>query len=117
MSSGSESSPEEDQATATDQEDVKADLSAEQTTSRWHEIMIEIDEISNEHVLLDVSESAKEIYQYLPRTDCQICGEQNCYAFAIKLAGREIELDRCRPLLEAKYATNLEHIRTLLEYL
>lgn len=60
MSSGGESSQEEDGATATDQEDMNADLSAEQSTSRWHEIMIEIDEISNENVLLDVSESAKE---------------------------------------------------------
>ncbi len=58
-----------------------------------------------------------EIYQYLPRTDCQICGEQSCYAFAIKLVGRETEIDKCTPLIEPRYATNLEHIRTLLEYL
>ncbi len=58
-----------------------------------------------------------EIYQYLPRTDCQVCGEQSCYAFAIKLVGRETEIDKCTPLLEPKYATNLEHIKTLLEYL
>ncbi len=58
-----------------------------------------------------------EIYQYLPKTDCQICGEQSCYAFAIKLVGRETALDRCTPLLEARYTTNLEHIRALLEYL
>jgi ArsR family metal-binding transcriptional regulator len=58
-----------------------------------------------------------EIYEYLPKTNCQICGEQSCYAFAIKLVGRETMLDKCTPLLEAKYTTNLEHIRTLLEYL
>jgi ArsR family metal-binding transcriptional regulator len=58
-----------------------------------------------------------EIYEYLPKTNCQVCGEQSCYAFAIKLVGRETSLDKCTPLLEAKYATNLEHIRTLLEYL
>ena len=58
-----------------------------------------------------------EIFQYLPKTDCQICGEQSCYAFAIKLVGRETALDKCTPLLEAKYTTNLEHIRALLEYL
>ena len=58
-----------------------------------------------------------EIFQYLPKTDCQICGEQGCYAFAIKLVGRETALDKCTPLLEAKYTTNLEHIRALLEYL
>jgi ArsR family metal-binding transcriptional regulator len=58
-----------------------------------------------------------EIFQYLPKTDCQTCGEQSCYVFAIKLVGRETALDKCTPLLEAKYTTNLEHIRALLEYL
>jgi ArsR family metal-binding transcriptional regulator len=58
-----------------------------------------------------------EIYEYLPKTNCQICGEQSCYTFAIKLVGRETALDKCTPLLEAKYITNLEHIRALLEYL
>jgi ArsR family metal-binding transcriptional regulator len=58
-----------------------------------------------------------EIYQYLPKTDCKICGEQSCYSFAIRLVGRETALDKCTPLLDAKYATNLEHIRVLLEYL
>ena len=58
-----------------------------------------------------------EIYKYLPKSDCRICEEQSCYAFAIKLVGRETALDKCTPLLEARYSTNLEHIRTLLEYL
>lgn len=58
-----------------------------------------------------------EIHEYLPKTNCQICGELSCYSFAIKLVGREVALDKCTPLLEAKYATNLEHIRTLQEYL
>jgi len=58
-----------------------------------------------------------EIYKYLPKTDCRICEEQSCYAFAIKLVGRETALEKCTPLLEAKYSTNLEHIKTLLEYL
>ena len=58
-----------------------------------------------------------EIYEYLPKTNCQICGEQSCYTFAIKLVGRETVLDKCTPLLESKYSTNLEHLRALLEYL
>jgi len=58
-----------------------------------------------------------EIYNYLPRTDCRKCGEQSCYAFAIRLAAGETVLDRCSPLLEADYATNLEHLRALLVYL
>jgi ArsR family metal-binding transcriptional regulator len=51
-----------------------------------------------------------EIYKYLPRTNCQICGEQSCYSFAIRLVGGETTLD-------ARYATNLEHLRALLAYL
>ena len=58
-----------------------------------------------------------EIYKYLPKTNCQICGEQSCYSFAIRLVGGDTTLDKCTPLLEAKYATNLEHLRALLEYL
>jgi ArsR family metal-binding transcriptional regulator len=58
-----------------------------------------------------------EIYAYLPKTNCLICGEQSCYSFAIRLVGRETTLDKCTPLLDAKYATNLEHLRALLEYL
>src|SRR5512136_797462 len=58
-----------------------------------------------------------EIYQYLPKTDCRICVEQSCYSFAIKLVGQETTLDKCTPLLDAIYATNLEHLRALLEYL
>ncbi|MDD4093654.1 MAG: (Fe-S)-binding protein [Methanothrix sp.] len=46
-----------------------------------------------------------------------MCGEQSCYSFAIKLVARETTLDKCISLLEAKYTTNLEHIRALLEYL
>jgi ArsR family metal-binding transcriptional regulator len=58
-----------------------------------------------------------EIYQYLPKTDCKICGEQSCYSFAIRLVGQETSLDKCTPLLDAKYAINLEHLRAMLEYL
>jgi ArsR family metal-binding transcriptional regulator len=58
-----------------------------------------------------------EIYKYLPKVDCRICEEQSCYAFAIKLVGGETALDKCTPLLDARYSTNLEHIRILLEYL
>jgi ArsR family metal-binding transcriptional regulator len=57
-----------------------------------------------------------EIYTYLPKTNCKICGEQSCYTFAIRLMGKETTLDRCTPLLEPKYATNLEHLKALLEY-
>jgi ArsR family metal-binding transcriptional regulator len=58
-----------------------------------------------------------EIYEYLPKTNCKACGEQSCYSFAIRLVGRETTLDKCAPLLEPRYATNLEHLRALMEYI
>jgi Uncharacterized protein conserved in archaea len=58
-----------------------------------------------------------DIYKYLPGTNCRICGEQSCYSFAIRLVGKETKLDRCTPLLEQRYAVNLEHLKVLMEYL
>lgn len=58
-----------------------------------------------------------EIYKYLPKTDCKICGEQSCYAFAIRLIAGERALEKCTPLLEPKFATSLETLRALREYL
>ncbi|HPC89728.1 MAG TPA: (Fe-S)-binding protein [Methanothrix sp.] len=58
-----------------------------------------------------------EIYKYLPGTDCRICGEQSCYAFAIRLVAGEASLNRCSPLLEARYAASLEHLTALMEYI
>jgi len=58
-----------------------------------------------------------EVYKYLPKTDCKICGEQSCYAFAIRLVGGETTLEKCTPLLETKFTTSLETLRALREYL
>ncbi len=58
-----------------------------------------------------------EVYKYLPKTDCKICGEQSCYAFAIRLIGGETTLEKCTPLLETKFTTSLETLRALREYL
>lgn len=58
-----------------------------------------------------------EIHKYLPKIDCRECGEQSCYTFAIKLVAGETALDKCPPLKDPNYATNLEHLRALLEYL
>jgi ArsR family metal-binding transcriptional regulator len=58
-----------------------------------------------------------EIYEYLPKTNCGICEEQSCYSFAIRLMAGETSLGKCTPLTEGKYATHLEHLSALLEYL
>ncbi|MCS7116868.1 MAG: acetyl-CoA decarbonylase/synthase complex subunit gamma [Nitrososphaerota archaeon] len=44
-----------------------------------------------------------EVYKYLPKTNCKECGEPNCMAFAVKLVNREIELNKCTPLLKEEY--------------
>jgi len=95
--------------------------SEEEARANLDEIMKTINEAVVKGVTPVQREKVKvdhaEIYEYLPKTNCQICAEQSCYAFAIKLVGRQTHLDRCTPLLDPRYATNLEHIRTLLEYL
>ncbi|WP_340820155.1 (Fe-S)-binding protein [Methanolobus sp. WCC4] len=58
-----------------------------------------------------------EIYKYLPKTNCHICGEQSCYSFAIRLVAGETTLGRCTVLQDNKYSVNLEHLRVLMEYL
>ena len=40
-----------------------------------------------------------DVYKLLPRTNCKECGEENCMAFATKLANREVTLEKCPPLL------------------
>ncbi len=69
--------------------------------------------VPRERVMVDHA----EVYKYLPKIDCKICGEQSCYAFAIRLVGGEIALEKCTPLLEPKFATSLETLRALREYL
>ena len=89
------------------------------------ETLVGLKDIINEAIVKGVTpvprEKVKvdhaEIYQYLPKTNCGVCGEQSCYTFAIRLVGRETTLDKCAPLLDARYATNLEHLRAMLEYL
>jgi len=68
---------------------------------------------ARERVLVDHA----EIYKYLPKTDCKICGEQSCYTFAIRLVGGETALEKCTPLQEPNFATSLETLRALREYL
>ncbi len=49
-----------------------------------------------------------DLYKYLPKTNCKICGEETCMAFAMKLISREVVVDDCTPLLEPKYAADLK---------
>jgi ArsR family metal-binding transcriptional regulator len=57
---------------------------------------------------------ALDIFKLLPGTNCKKCGEPSCLAFAVKLAGRDIEFTKCDPLFSEKYQ---EKQRVLVELL
>lgn len=59
----------------------------------------------------------KEVYKYLPQTNCGKCGEQGCYSFAIKLMARQIALERCTLLKEPEYVSKQEHLQVLANYI
>jgi ArsR family metal-binding transcriptional regulator len=47
---------------------------------------------------------AMEIYQLLPQTNCKLCGQPSCFAFASKITVGEAQVEACTPLLdEAQY--------------
>lgn len=46
---------------------------------------------------------ALEIFMRLPRTNCRICGEATCLAFAVKLWQSRADLAQCRPVFGAEY--------------
>jgi ArsR family metal-binding transcriptional regulator len=54
------------------------------------------------------------IYNCLPQTNCQECGEATCMAFAIQLLAGESSLELCTPLKEPKYSENINCLEVLL---
>jgi ArsR family metal-binding transcriptional regulator len=50
--------------------------------------------------------SPMKIYELLPKTNCKLCGEQGCFAFAAKLLNSEKTLQDCPPLDSKEYAAN-----------
>lgn len=55
-----------------------------------------------------------EIYQLLPKTNCKICGEATCMAFAVKLIKGGAKIEECTPLEEEKYKKKLERLKEIL---
>ena len=59
--------------------------------------------------------SPLDVFNLLPKTNCGICGEDTCFAFATKVADRKVELELCTPLFEeANYRKSQERLRVLL---
>ncbi len=59
--------------------------------------------------------SPLDVYASLPRTNCKVCGEPNCMAFATKLINRETVLENCTPLKEEKYKGAYEKLWDILK--
>jgi ArsR family metal-binding transcriptional regulator len=55
-----------------------------------------------------------EIYELLPWTNCQQCGEVTCMAFAFGLLEARHRLDECPRLLDAKAATQYQMLSDML---
>ena len=55
-----------------------------------------------------------EVYAYLPKTNCKMCGEASCMAFAVKLLNLEKSLDDCPLLKEERYKGLKETLESLL---
>jgi len=56
-----------------------------------------------------------EVYAYLPKLNCGMCGEQTCIAFATKLLMMERKIDECPLLREEKNRGLKETLESLLK--
>ena len=59
----------------------------------WRPVREAIDELTRERERWP--SAASQIYKLLPKTNCQECGLPTCLAFAMKLAQKGTELDKC----------------------
>jgi ArsR family metal-binding transcriptional regulator len=58
---------------------------------------------------------AMEIYQVLPQTNCKLCGQPSCFAFASKVTVGEAEASACTPLFEEdEYAEKRQALQEML---
>jgi 4Fe-4S ferredoxin len=55
-----------------------------------------------------------ELYQLLPRTNCKLCGEATCMAFAVALLSRKRNIAECPPLLLENFKKQNEKLESLL---
>jgi ArsR family metal-binding transcriptional regulator len=58
---------------------------------------------------------AMEIYQLLPQTNCKVCGQPTCFAFASKITVGEAQVRACTPLFgEEQYAGKRQALLDML---
>jgi ArsR family metal-binding transcriptional regulator len=65
-----------------------------------------------------VKVTALQIYGWLPKSNCKVCGEATCLAFAVKLLQGEQKLSKCAPLsTELRFAENKKIMQEMAEAL
>ena len=65
-----------------------------------------------------VKVTALQIYGWLPKTNCRVCGEATCLAFACRLLLGEQKLSKCAPLsMESKFAENYKIMQEMAKAL
>lgn len=58
---------------------------------------------------------AMEIYRFLPQTNCKVCGQATCFAFATKITVGEADVRACTPLFEEEqYAEKRQALLDML---
>ena len=85
---------------------------------RWLKDLINETYDNRNHIEPNYSMAAElkalDVFKLLPGTNCKKCGEPTCLAYAVKLAGRDIEITNCNPMFSGNY---LEKRKILLELL
>ena len=54
------------------------------------------------------------LYNCLPKTDCEKCGEATCMAFSIKLLSGDVKLYQCQPLMDKMLVREVSCLEQLL---
>jgi ArsR family metal-binding transcriptional regulator len=58
---------------------------------------------------------AMQVYQLLPQTNCKLCGQPTCFAFASKITVGESDVKDCTPLFEEdQYADKRVALQAML---
>ena len=61
-------------------------------------------------VLAEKTRLALEIFKRLPKTNCRVCGEATCLAFAVRVQMGELPASKCTPVFQGA----LRHLKDAL---
>jgi len=55
-----------------------------------------------------------DVYGLLPKTNCRLCGQSTCFAFACALLAGTRNIDQCPPLSQPQHAEKKDHLWSIL---